>query len=266
MNFLPSVIICKAVLGKEWLFLLIQTRTNKKSTPRCCKNSKTAQREWMLEICHPGQQDYPERPNATEASITFTWKRKLEKDFCSCLCSTETPFSFKFTMSCFDIILLIQSAMYFPVQGWIIWQNKTHWVSQISVSLGIFQAFNTAPVLPSAAACSKQCHSAGRTHSAHPNAFLVLTGNRAMAACPASINVCRFPLLRAGICKWDISQNALERSHHDQATFCLFCFLSQYQQPLTNRTFPWWLFPVTDSFQETGHSPHSFLMKGHFVN
>lgn len=232
MNFLPSLIICKAVLGKEWFFLLIQTRTNKKPTPRCCKNSKTAQREWMLEICHPVQQDYPERPYATEASITFTWKRKLEKDFCSCLCSTETPFSFKFTMSCFDIILLIQSVMYFAVQGWIIWQNKT----QISIEshrflfpLGFLkrstQSHSFHLQQPAASSATQQ---AGHTVPTQTPSSCS-EGAEWWQRAQGSINVCRFPLLRAGICKWDISENALERSHHDQATFCLFCFLSQYQ-------------------------------------
>lgn len=137
------------------------------------------------------------------------WKRNLGKDFYSSLCSTETPFAFKFTMSCFDINLFIKSVIYFTAQGWIIWQNKTHRVSQISISLGIVKVLDTAPGL----CCALQ-----------PAVPLSRQDTQPWQRAQASINICTFPLLPAGICKWDISQNALERSHHDQATFCLFCW------------------------------------------
>lgn len=104
------------------------------------------------------------------------WKRKLGKDFYSCLCSTETPFSFKFTMSCFDINLLTKSVIYFTVQGWIIWQNKTHTEShRFLFPLGFLKCSAQPQVFD--VHCSKQCHSAGRTHRALP---ITTT----MATCP----------------------------------------------------------------------------------
>lgn len=79
--------------------------------------------------------------------------------------------------------------------------TKSH---RFSVFLEDFKMFNTALLLSSTLYCTKKYHSLLRTHSAHPNSFLVQRRTELWQDAQGFINVFRFLVIRARICKQEM--------------------------------------------------------------